>query len=238
DVGIAVDSGSDAAKEAADIVLLEKDLTVLREGIEEGRRTFTNTLKYVYMATSANFGNMFSMAGISLFLSFLPLLPKQVLLTNFLSDFPEMALATDRVDPDVIKRPVKWDQPLIRRFMLVFGLLNAFADYLTFGVLLFWLQADEILFRTGWFVENVVSAALVVLAIRTRGPFWKSKPGHLLVFAVLAIAIGVPFISVMPIGALFGFGQIPPIFYAYLAGIVALYITSVEVAKHFFFRKH
>ncbi|HEY5235720.1 MAG TPA: magnesium-translocating P-type ATPase, partial [Rhabdochlamydiaceae bacterium] len=155
DVGIAVEGGADAAKEIADIVLLEKDLSVLDSGIEEGRKTFINTMKYVYMASSANLGNMFSMAGASLFLPFLPLLPKQVLLTNFFSDLPEMALATDRVDAETIQRPVKWDLKLIRRFMVVFGILNSMADFLTFGVLLLILQTDEMLFRSGWFIENV-----------------------------------------------------------------------------------
>ena len=237
DVGISVDSGADAAKEVADIVLLEKDLTVLIEGIDEGRRTFSNTLKYVYMATSANFGNMFSMACASLFLNFLPLLPKQVLLTNFLSDFPEMALATDRVDADILRRPAKWDIAFIRRFMLVFGLLNALADFLTFAVLLFYFKADSGLFRTGWFIENVVTAALVALVIRTRGPFWRSMPGKLLIFAVFTVIILVNYIPFTSFGTLFGFTQLPITFYLFLIAIVTFYIFSVEVAKHFFFRK-
>ncbi|HSW86477.1 MAG TPA: magnesium-translocating P-type ATPase [Rhabdochlamydiaceae bacterium] len=238
DVGIAVDSGADAAKEIADIVLLEKDLSVLRDGIEEGRRTFANTLKYVYMATSANFGNMFSMAGASLFLNFLPLLPKQVLLTNFLSDFPEMALATDRVDYDTVKRPVKWNLPFIRKFMLVFGLISSVADYLTFGVLLLWLRTDETLFRTGWFVESVVSAALIVLAIRTKKSLLTSKPGKLLLVAVLAIAILTCVLPYTPLAHLFGLAPLPPVYYLILSGIVAFYIISVEVAKRFFFHNH
>ncbi|MFI5343577.1 MAG: magnesium-translocating P-type ATPase [Chlamydiales bacterium] len=237
DVGIAVDSGSSAAKESADIVLLEKNLEVLRIGVEEGRRTFANTMKYVFMATSANFGNMFSMAGASLFLSFLPLLPKQVLLTNFLSDFPEMALATDRVDAAAVARPMKWDLPFIKRFMMVFGLLNSFADFMTFAVLLLWLNADEVLFRTGWFVENVVSAALVVLAIRTRGPLFDSKPGLLLTFAVIATSVFVLFVPLTGFGHLFGFGPLPLSFYAVLISIICVYIFSVEVAKYFFYRK-
>lgn len=238
DVGIAVDSGADPAKEAADFVLLEKDLSVLHSGIEEGRSTFVNTLKYVYMATSANFGNMFSMAGVSLFLKFLPLLPKQVLLTNFFSDLPEMALATDSVDPEVVERPVKWDLPFIRRFMLVFGLLSSLSDYLTFGVLLFWFRADEKLFQTGWFIESVVSATLIVLAIRTRRSLFRSMPGRLLALAVFAIVIGVPFLPYTTFGRLFGLVPIPLSFYAALLIIIIFYIASVEVAKRFFFRNH
>lgn len=237
DVGIAVDSGFSAAKESADIVLLEKNLKVLRIGIEEGRRTFANTMKYVFMATSANFGNMFSMAGASLFLSFLPLLPKQVLLTNFLSDFPEMALATDRVDQVSVSRPMKWDLSFIKRFMMVFGLLNSFADYMTFAVLLLWLHADEVLFRTGWFVENVVSAALVVLAIRTRGSLFDSKPSVLLTFAVIATSVFVLFAPYTGFGDLFGFGPLPLSFYVVLISIICVYIFSVEAAKHLFYRK-
>ncbi len=237
DVAIAVDSGADAAKEASDIVLIKKDLSVLKDGVEEGRRTFANTLKYVYMATSANFGNMFSMAGASLFLTFLPLLPKQILFSNFLCDLPEMALATDKVDEEITKSPVRWDLTFIRRFMLVFGLLNSCADFLTFGVLLFYLNADVILFRTGWFVENVASAALVALVIRTRGSIFRSKPGFLLTFAVSIVAIGVFFIPLSPLNEIFGFCPLPAQFYAPLFAIIALYLFSVELAKRFFFKR-
>lgn len=236
DVGIAVDSGADAAKEAADIVLLEKDLNVLQAGIEEGRRTFLNTLKYVYMATSANLGNMFSMGGVSLFLSYLPLLPKQVLLTNFFSDLPEMALATDNVDADRLQRPVKWDHKFILKFMFVFALLNSAADYLTFGVLLWWFKADAALFRSGWFIENVASAALIVLAIRTRKVFSHSHPSRLLLAAVLIVAFGVPFLAYTPLGTMFELVPLPLEFYGVLSGIVALYFLAVEITKRFFYR--
>ncbi len=238
DVSIAVDSGADAAKAASDIVLLEKDLSVLRAGVEEGRMTFANTLKYVYMAASANFGNMFSMAGASLFLPFLPLLPKQVLLTNLLTDFPEMAIATDRVDPEMVVRPLKWNLPYIRKFMIVFGLISSLFDYATFGVLLYVLKADEQLFQTGWFVESVVSATLIVLAIRTRKSLFRSKPGRLLAFAVFAVAIGVLFIPFTPLGTLFNFVPLPLFFYGTLAGIVFFYILSVEIAKRYFYHRH
>ncbi|MBS0615890.1 MAG: magnesium-translocating P-type ATPase [Verrucomicrobia bacterium] len=238
DVGIAVDTGADAAKAAADIVLLEKDLNVLQDGIEEGRRTFINTLKYVYMATSANLGNMFSMGGVSLFLSYLPLLPKQVLLTNFFSDFPEMALASDNVDTERLQRPVKWEHKLILKFMLVFALLNSVADFLAFGVLLWVFKADTALFRSGWFVENVASAALIVLAIRTRKVFSHSRPSRLLLAAVLIVAFGVPFLAYTPLGPMFELVPLPLEFYGALSGIVAFYFLSVEITKRFFFKRH
>ena len=235
DVGIAVEGGAIAAKEAADIVLLEKDLTVLQEGIEEGRRTFANTIKYVYMATSANFGNMFSMAGASLFLSFLPLLPKQVLLTNLLTDFPEMAIASDRVDVETVRRPLKWDLPLIRRFMIVFGLISSIFDYLTFGVLLFWMHASQETFRTGWFIESVASATIVVLAIRTHRWIFQSRPGKWLSLAIVMILFALCVLPFSSLGELFGFVPIPMSFYGVVAGIVAGYVVCVEAAKRYFF---
>jgi len=237
DVGIAVDSGAPAAKEAADLVLLEKNLDVLRDGIEEGRRTFVNTLKYVYMATSGNFGNMFSMGGASLFLPFLPLLPKQVLLTNFFSDLPEMALASDRVDHERLEHPVKWDLKIIRRFMIVFGLLSSIADYMTFFVLLYWLKADAALFRSAWFIESVVSAALIVLAIRTRHLIFSSRPSKLLLFSVFGVCLLMPILPYTGLGKLFNLVPIPPVFYIYLVGIILFYILSVEIGKYFFFRR-
>src|SRR5512139_3258654 len=180
DVGISVANAVDVAKEAADLVLLKQDLDVLREGIVQGRKTFANTLKYVFMATSANFGNMFSMAGASLFLPFLPMLPKQILLINFLTDLPEMTISGDRVDDVFVERPHRIDVSFIRRFMLVFGPLSSLFDFLTFG-LLFWLfHAGQALFHTGWFVESVLSAAFVVLALRTRLPLTRSRPGRAL----------------------------------------------------------
>src|SRR5574342_1035575 len=158
----------DVAKAAADIVLLKQDLGVLVQGVREGRVTFANTLKYVFMATSANFGNMFSMAGASLFLPFLPLLPKQILLTNLLTDVPELTIGTDRVDAQWIERPHRWSVRFIRTFMLTFGALSSVFDYLTFGVLLWLMHSGEAEFRTGWFLESVISATLVVLVVRTR----------------------------------------------------------------------
>lgn len=237
DVGISVDSAVDVAKEAADIVLLDKDLAVLSEGILIGRKTFTNTMKYVFMATSANFGNMFSMAGASLFLSFLPLLPKQILLTNLLTDFPEMAIATDRVDAASINKPLRWDIRFIQRFMLLFGLLSSVFDYMTFGVLLLIMKADEKLFQTGWFVESVISATLIVLVIRSRVPFLKSLPGKYLSIATGLIVIVVLAIPLTPLAGPFGFVRLPLPFYGWMLMIVAAYIVSAGLLKHWFYRK-
>ena len=237
DVGISVDSAVDVAKEAADIVLLEQDLAVLSDGILIGRKTFTNTMKYIFMATSANFGNMFSMAGASLFLPFLPLLPKQILLTNLLTDFPEMTIATDRVDEAAIVGPRRWDIKFIQRFMLIFGLLSSVFDYLTFGVLLYFMKAGEKAFQTGWFIESVVSASLIVLVVRTRLPFLKSLPGKYLAIAtalVVVVVIGLPF---TPVAGLLGFVPMPLSFYGWMLLIVAVYIASAETVKKWFFKR-
>jgi Mg2+-importing ATPase len=237
DVAISVDTAADVAKEAADIVLLEKDLSVLAEGIREGRRTFANTLKYVFMATSANFGNMFSMAGASLFLPFLPLLPKQILLTNLLTDLPEMAIATDVVDQELLSQPARWDVRLIRNFMVVFGLLSSFFDYLTFGILLWGLRADAVEFRSGWFVESVISASMVVLVVRTRRPFFKSPPGRWLLglsILVWAVTLALPY---SPLAGMLGFRPLPPIFLFTLAGILVAYLLSAEGLKRVFWSR-
>ena len=237
DVGISVDQAVDVAKEAADLVLLEHDLSVLVEGVREGRKTFANTLKYVFMATSANFGNMFSMAGASLFLPFLPLLPKQILLTNVLTDIPEMTIATDHVDPELIDRPRRWDIPFIRRFMLTFGFVSSLFDYLTFAVLLLVLQSTTGQFRTGWFVESVLSASLIVLVIRTRRPCATSRPSRGLWLSTLLVGLTTMLLPLTPVGALLGFEPLPPVFWAALIGILIAYVGAAEVAKLLFYRK-
>jgi len=236
DVGISVDTAADVAKDAADIVLLEKDLSVLIEGVREGRTTFANTLKYVFMATSANFGNMFSMAGISLFIPFLPLLPKQILLTNLLTDFPEMTIATDNVDDEMVDHPRRWDIKAIRKFMITFGLVSSVFDYLTFGLLLLVLHANESQFRTGWFMESVISASMIVLVIRSRKPFFKSKPGKYLLIATLSIAVITIILPFTPLGTVFGFSPLSFTTYLLLLLIVVLYIFAAEITKTVFYK--
>jgi len=236
DASISVSNAVDVAKEAADIVLLEKDLNVLEDGVREGRATFANTLKYIFMATSANFGNMFSMAGASLFLPFLPLLPKQILLTNLMTDMPEMTIATDRVDDEMVDRPHRWDIGFIRRFMVVFGLTNSLCDYATFYVLLHWMHAGATRFRTGWFIENVVTAALIVLVIRTHGPFWKSRPSTPLLVATLLAVAAVVLIPYTPLAGPLGLEPVPVVFLLALVAITAFYVVIAEAAKFFFYR--
>jgi Mg2+-importing ATPase len=218
-------------------VLLEKDLDVLVQGVREGRATFANTLKYVFMATSANFGNMFSMAGASLFLPFLPMLPSQILLTNLLTDFPEMTIATDSVDRELVERPRRWDIKFIRNFMITFGPVSSVFDFLTFGVLLFILHAQLDSFRTGWFLESVISASVIVLVIRTRRPFFQSRPGKYLLSATLlivAVTLAFPF---SPLGLLFEFRPLPILFFIVLGAIVIFYIVAAEMAKKIFYKK-
>jgi len=234
DVGISVDTAADVAKDAADIVLLEKDLGVLIEGVREGRTTFANTLKYVFMATSANFGNMFSMAGLSLFIPFLPLLPKQILLTNLMTDFPEMAIATDNVDEQMINYPRRWDIKAIRKFMITFGLVSSVFDYLTFGLLLLVLRANEGEFRTGWFLESVISASVIVLVIRSRKPFFKSRPGKYLLIATLSIVFITLILPFTPLGTVFGFSPLSLTTYLLLMLIVVLYVIAAEITKTIF----
>ena len=236
DVGVSVESAVDVAKEAADIVLLEKDLGILVEGVREGRRTFANTLKYVFMATSANFGNMFSMAGASLFLPFLPLLPKQILLTNLLTDVPEMTIAGDRVDEELIDRPRRWNIAFIRKFMLTFGLVSSVFDYITFGVLLLVLHAGVEEFRTGWFIESVTSASIIVLVVRSRRPFTRSRPSRGLLLATLGVVGLTMLLPYTPLRVPLGFTPLPPLFLAALLCIVMGYVGAAEAAKRVFYR--
>lgn len=237
DVGISVDTAADVAKDAADIVLLEKDLGVLIEGVREGRTTFANTLKYVFMATSANFGNMFSMAGVSLFIPFLPLLPKQILLTNLLTDFPEMTIATDNVDDEMVDYPRRWDIKAIRKFMITFGLVSSVFDYITFGLLLLVLRANENQFRTGWFLESVISASLIVLVIRSRRAIFRSKPGKYLLLATLSIVVITMVLPFTPLGNVFGFSPLSLTTYLLLLLIVVVYIITAEITKRSFYKR-
>ncbi len=236
DVGISVDSAVDVAKDAADIMLLENNLAVLVDGVREGRTTFANTLKYVFLATSANFGNMFSMAGASMFLPFLPLLPKQILLTNLLTDIPEMTIATDSVDQELIDQPKRWDIGFIRTFMLTFGFVSSFFDYVTFGALLFVLHASPEQFRTGWFVESVISASAIVLVIRTRQTVFVSKPGGYLVMATLAVAATTLLLPYLPIATPLGLTPMPLSLLLLLAVILFGYVMVAELVKQRFYR--
>ncbi|MFD2872894.1 magnesium-translocating P-type ATPase [Mucilaginibacter ximonensis] len=237
DVGVSVNTAVDVAKEAADIVLLNGGLKVLLDGVEEGRKTFANTMKYVFMATSANFGNMFSMAGASLFLPFLPLLPKQVLLTNLLTDFPEMAIASDKVDATQLSAPQRWDMTFIRRFMITFGLLSSVFDYLTFACLILIFHADERVFQTGWFTESVISAVLIVLVVRTQKAFFRSLPGNALLAASSAVVVMICLIPVSPLAMWFGFAPLPLALYGWTTVLIAAYMFTAELLKHWFYRR-
>jgi len=236
DVGISVDGAADVARAAADLILLEHDLSVVRQAVIDGRGAVQNVSKYVLMGSSSNFGNMFSMAGAALFLPFLPMLPIQILLNNLLYDVSEIAIPFDSVDEEATAQPVKWDVRLIERFMLLFGPLSSIFDFLTFYALLHLFGAGEALFQTGWFIESITTQVLVVFAIRTRRRFFQSKPHKFLVgmaLSAVAIAIALPFFS---LGRWFGFVAPPPLFFVYLIGATAGYLAIVEIAKGLFYR--
>jgi Mg2+-importing ATPase len=238
DVGISVESAADVAKDAADIVLLDKDLGIIADGVVEGRRIFANTIKYVLMGTSSNFGNMFSAAGASLFLSFLPMLPTQILLNNLLYDVSEMTIPTDNVDEELLPRPAKWDIGMIRRFMAFFGPISSVYDFLTFFVMLRVFDAGASLFQSGWFVESLTTQTLVIFVIRTRRlPFYKSRPSRPLLLTTLACAtLGVAIPYIPPIAHLFGFQPLPLTFLAILAVMIATYLVLAQIGVGIFFR--
>jgi Mg2+-importing ATPase len=236
DVGISVDTAVDVARDAADIILLEKALGVLHDGVVEGRRSFGNIMKYVLMATSSNFGNMLSMAVASLFLPFLPMLPLQILLNNFLYDLAQVAIPSDRVDDTWQRAPRRWNVGLIRRYMLTIGPISSVFDLATFAIMLGVFHAGEPLFRTGWFVESLATQTLVIFVIRTAGPPWTLPPSRGLALGVAA-ALGVGLVlPVTPLAPWLGFVPLPPLFLAFLAGMTAAYLVAVELAKRRFYR--
>jgi Mg2+-importing ATPase len=235
DVGISVDTAVDVAKDAADFVLLSKDLDILSQGIDEGRVTFANTMKYILTTISANFGNMFSMAGASIFLPFLPLLASQVLLNNFLADIPATTIAGDRVDPEWVAKPRHWNTAFIRNYMVVFGLISSIFDYLTFGVLLWFFQTTPDEFRTGWFVESLMTELVIALVVRTRRPFFRSRPGKWLLrssLGVLLVALAMPY---LPGVSVFGFVPLPASLMLGMVGLTLVYVGVVELAKQRFY---
>jgi len=236
DVGISVDSATDVAKDAADVILLEKDLGVLATGVAEGRRIFANTMKYVLMGTSSNFGNMFSAAAASALLPFLPMLPSQILLNNLLYDTSQLAIPTDRVDVDQLQKPSHWNVAFIRRFMLMFGPVSSLFDFLTFGLMLGVLHAGEVEFHTGWFVESLSTQTLIVFAIRTRKvPFLRSRPSGILTATTLSVvAIGV-ILTLVPLGRTLGFTILPWQFWVALVVFIITYLLLVEAMKKVFY---
>lgn len=238
DVGLSVDTAVDIAREAADMILLEHDLGVLHEGVLEGRRTYGNIMKYIMMGTSSNFGNMFSMAGASALLPFLPMRPAQILLNNMLYDLSEVPIPTDRVDEAELARPRAWDMDFIRNFMWVVGPVSSLFDFLTFYVLLAWFHADERLFQTGWFIESLATQVLVVFVIRTRGNPLASRPSLWLAVTALAIVAAAAVLPLTPVGAWFGFVAPPPAFYAAVVVMAFAYLLLVEVVKRAFYRRY
>jgi Mg2+-importing ATPase len=238
DVGISVESAADVAKDAADIVLMDKDLGVLAEGVREGRRIFANTIKYVLMGTSSNFGNMFSAAAASVVLSFLPMLPGQILLNNLLYDTGQLAIPGDRVDKEQLLAPSHWDIAFIRRFMLVFGPISSLFDFATFAMMLFVFNAVPGEFRAGWFIESIATQTLIIFAIRTRRvPFVRSRPSAGLLWASLGVVAAGVALPLSPLGPVLGFDPLPVPFFLALLGMIAVYLVLVEGTKKWFFAR-
>jgi P-type Mg2+ transporter len=238
DVGISVDNAVDVARDAADIILLEKRLSVLHDGVVEGRRAFGNIMKYVLMGTSSNFGNMLSMAGAALLLPFLPMLPLQILLNNFLYDLSQVAIPSDRVDRSYLVKPRHWNIAFIRRYMLLIGPVSSAYDFATFGVMLGVFHADVALFRTGWFVESLATQTLVIFVIRTAGRPWTSPPSRMLALGVgtsMAAGVALPF---TPLADWLGFTPLPPLFFGVLVAMILTYLGLVEIVKGFYYRRY
>ncbi len=238
DVGISVDNAVDVAKEAADFVLMEKDLMVLADGIKEGRKTFANTLKYIFINTGSTFGSMCSVAIASLLLPFLPMLPKQILLINFITDSPYLAITSDNVDSEQINKPGKWNLKAVRNYMIIFGIHSSLFDVITFLTLLFVLKVKESAFQTGWFVESTIAQLLILFIIRTRNNFFKSKPGkYLFILSVIGF-ITVIILPYLPFANQFGLIPLPLFNLCLMLLIVILYIITADVLKVWFFKKY
>ncbi len=237
DVGISVDSAVDVAKAAADMIMLRHDLNALHSGVLEGRRTFANIMKYIMMGTSSNFGNMFSMAGATLFLPFLPMLPAQILLNNLLYDISELTIPTDSVDNEYLAHPRHWDTTFIRNFMWVVGPVSSVFDFLMFFILLKVFGAGEELFHTGWFIESIATQVLVIFVIRTRGNPFKSRPSMALVAASLAVVLIASVLPYTPFATHLGFIAPPPLFFLILVAMVLCYLVAVELVKRLFYRR-
>ncbi len=237
DVGLSVENAVDVAKEAADFVLLRRDLDVLCQGIEEGRTTFVNTLKYVYTTTSSNFGNMISMAGASLFLPFLPLLAKQVLFQNLLSDVPMLAIAGDNIDPEQVGMPRRWDVKFIRNFMILFGWISSVFAFITFGVLILLLKTTPEQFRTGWFVESMLTELFIVMVVRTARPAFRSRPGRVFWITTATVTLITVIFPYLPFARFMGFTPLPLSIMMALLAILVPYLAVAEVAKRRFFAR-
>lgn len=238
DIGISVESAADVAKDAADVLLLDKDLGVLADGVTEGRRIFANTIKYVLMGTSSNFGNMFSASVASVVLPFLPMLPGQILLNNLLYDTGQLAIPGDRVDPEQLRAPSHWDIGFIRRFMLLFGPISSLFDFATFALMMLVFHAAEGEFQAGWFIESIATQTLIIFAIRTRRvPFFRSRPSTGLILASLAVVAAGVWLPYSPLAGLLGFQPLPAPFFLALVGMVIAYLVCVELAKSWFFAR-
>lgn len=237
DVGISVNNAVDVAREAADLIMTHKNLQDLKEGIVQGREIFQNTMKYLQMGLSSNFGNMFSMLGAVIFLPFLPMLPLQILLNNFLYDFAQITIPTDNVDPDSITAPTRWHISFIKRFMVTMGPVSSLFDFLSFGVLYYFFRNFEAAFQTGWFIESLATQALVIHVIRTKKiPFLQSRPSRTLLLSTLIIVFVGWLIPYLNLGKAFSFVPLPLPILGLIAVIVLMYLILAQLVKSFFYR--
>lgn len=238
DIGISVNNAVDVAKESADLILLEKSLAALKDGVIEGRRTFANTMKYIMMGTSSNFGNMFSMSFATVMVPFLPMLPVQILLNNLLYDLSQVAIPTDTVDKETVAKPKRWNVAFIRRFMLVFGPVSSIFDVLTFLVLIYIFRANEAAFQTGWFIESLATQIFVIYVIRSRHSLFESRPSKWLTFTTIACVTSGIVIPYTPLGAFFGFAPLAASYLAAIIALVAMYLILVDMTKRWFLRRY